>query len=55
MESQTDNGSETENSSDTLVGSTVDAVQPSREQPQTTSDWWDDFVQEELEVEESPF
>ncbi|HHC6586986.1 TPA: helix-turn-helix domain-containing protein [Vibrio parahaemolyticus] len=55
LESQTDNGSETENSSDTLVGSTVDAVQPSREQPQTTSDWWDDFVQEELEVEESPF
>lgn len=53
LESQTDNDSETENS-DTLVSSPVDAVQPSREQHQTTSDWWTDFEQEELEVSESP-
>lgn len=54
LESQTDNDSETENS-DTLVSSTVDAVQLPREQHQTTSDWWTDFEQEELEVSESPF
>ncbi|EKK9971901.1 helix-turn-helix domain-containing protein [Vibrio parahaemolyticus] len=50
LESQTANGSET------LAGLTVvDVVQPPREQGQTASDWWHDFVQEELEVDESPF
>ncbi|EGQ8297500.1 helix-turn-helix domain-containing protein [Vibrio parahaemolyticus] len=52
-ESQTDE-SEAEGSH-TLTGSTTNAVQPPREQPQATSDWWDDFVQGELEVDESPF
>ncbi|EGQ9819854.1 helix-turn-helix domain-containing protein [Vibrio parahaemolyticus] len=53
-ESQTGNDSETENS-ETLVSSTFDTVQLPREQHQTTSDWWTDFEQEELEVSESPF
>ncbi|EJL6404238.1 helix-turn-helix domain-containing protein [Vibrio parahaemolyticus] len=54
LESQTDDVSET-NDSETLAGLTDDVVQPPREQGQTTSDWWLDFVQEELEVDESPF
>ncbi|ENJ1789719.1 MULTISPECIES: helix-turn-helix domain-containing protein [Vibrio] len=54
LESQTDDISET-NDSETLAGLTADVVQPPREQGQTTSDWWHDFVQEELEVDESPF
>lgn len=53
-ESQTGNDSDTENS-DALASSTVNAVQLPREQHQTTSDWWTDFAQEELEVGESPF
>ncbi|WP_155396573.1 helix-turn-helix domain-containing protein [Vibrio sp. Sgm 5] len=54
LESQTGNDSETENP-DTLVSATVDLAQPRSEQHQTTSDWWADFEQEALEVDESPF
>ncbi|EIJ0973297.1 TPA: helix-turn-helix domain-containing protein [Vibrio parahaemolyticus] len=53
-ESQTGNDSDTENS-DALASSIVNAVQLPREQHLTTSDWWTDFAQEELEVGESPF
>ncbi|WP_050918452.1 helix-turn-helix domain-containing protein [Vibrio campbellii] len=52
-ESQTDDDSEAEDSH-TQVGSTINVVQPLREQTQTTSDWWSD-VRQELEAGESPF